>query len=75
MDSVRSYYKITLMHLLNIILFAHSVKIQRSYIFVFFLIAIANDREITQKKRPVSNPVDIKMVVFCRKEKEKIVQK
>ena len=48
MYSVKSYYEITLMHLLTIciVISAHSVnEIQRT----FFSIAIAKDREITQK--------------------------
>ena len=66
MYSVKSYYEITLMHLLNIVIFARSVKIQRE----FFLIAIANDREITLKKqRPGPNPHDIKTAIFYRNEK------
>ena len=47
MYSVKLSYEITLMHLLTIVIFDDSVKIQRT----FFLIAIANDREITQKKQ------------------------
>ena len=47
MYSVKSYYEIKLMHLLTIAIFAHSVKIQRTFFFFFFLIAIANDCEIT----------------------------
>ena len=48
MYSVKSHYEITLRHLLTIIIFAYSVKIQRT--FLFFFVAIANDREIIQKK-------------------------
>ena len=40
MYSVKSYYKIRLMHLLTIVIFAHSVKIN-----IHFFIAIANDSE------------------------------
>ena len=47
MYSVKSFYEITLMHLLTIVIFAHFVKIQPN----FFFIAIVNDREITQKKQ------------------------
>ena len=69
---VKSYYEITLMHLSTIVTFAHSVKIQHK----FFFIATANDREITQKKqRPGPNPDDIKTAVFCRNEKEQIVER
>ena len=67
MYSVKFYYKITLMHLLTIVIFAHSVKIQRT-----FFIAIPS----TQKKqRPGSNPDDIKTAVFCRNEKVRIVKR
>ena len=60
------------MHLLTIVIFAHSVKIQRT----FFLIATANDRKITQKKsRPGLNPDDIKIAVFCRNEKVQIAER
>ena len=60
------------MHLLIIVIFAHFVKIQRT----FFFIAIANDREITQKKqRPGPNPDNIKMAVFWSKRKSEIVQR
>ena len=74
MYSVKSYYEIALMHLLNIIILARSVKIQR--IFFVFLIAIANDREITKKKqKPDPNPNDIKTAIFYRNEKIQIVQR
>ena len=44
--------------------------------FFFFLIAIANDRGITQKKqRPGPNPDDTKTAVFCRSEKVQIAQR
>ena len=63
---MKSYYEITLMHLSTIVIFAHSVEIQRT----FFFIVIANDLEITQKKqRPGPNPDDIKTAVFCRNHK------
>ena len=79
---MKTYHEITLMHLLIIVIFAHSVKIDfqkieedRKNIF-FFFIAIANDSQITQKsQRPVPNPDDIKTAVFCRNEKVKIVQR
>ena len=62
MYSVKSYNEITLMPILNIVIFSHSVKIQRT----LFLIAIANDRKIIQKKqRPDPNPDDIKTAIFC----------
>ena len=65
MCSVKSCYGITLMQLLTIIIFSHFVKIQLN-----FFIAIANDREITQKKqRPDPNPNDIKTAVFCETKK------
>ena len=65
---MKSCYEITLMHLLTIVIFAHSVKIQRT----FFLIATANDRKITQKKsRPGPNPDDIKIAVFVETKKYK----
>ena len=41
MYSAKSYYEITLMRLLTIIIFAHSVKIQR--IFFVFFIAMRNE--------------------------------
>ena len=60
------------MHSLNIVMFAHSVKIQRT---LFFFIPIANDREITQKKQgPDPNPDDIKTAFFCRNWKVQIVR-
>ena len=41
-----------------------------------FFIAIANDREITQKKQRSSpNLDDIKTAFFCRNEKVQIVQR
>ena len=68
MYSVKCYYEITLMHLLTIVIFAHSIQIQCT--FLFFFIAIVNDLEITQKKqRPGPNPDDIETAVFCRNEK------
>ena len=63
MYSAKSYYEITLMHLLNIL----SYLLNNVY---FYLLAIANYREITQKKqRPSSNPVNIKTAIFRRNEK------
>ena len=53
------------MLLLTIVVFTYSRKIQR--VFVFFK-AMANDREITQKKqRPGPNPDNIKTAVFLTK--------
>ena len=59
-------YKITLMHLLTVVIFAHSVKTKRT----FFFIAIANDTESTQKKqRPSPNPNNIKTDISLSKRK------
>ena len=67
MYSVKSDYEITLMHLLTVAIFAHSIKIQRT----LFFIAIANDRGITQKKQsPGPSPGDIKTTVFFVKTKK-----
>ena len=57
------------MHLLTIVIFsAHSVKIQRRFHFI----AIAKDREITQKKqRPGPNPDHIKTAFFGETKKYK----
>ena len=53
------------MHLLTIVIFAYSVKIERT-----FFTAIVNDREITQKKqRPGLDPDIIKTAIFSRNEK------
>ena len=66
MYSVKLSYEITLMHLLTIVIFDDSVKIQRT----FFLIAIANDREITQKKqRPQVQTLMISKWLFFVKTK------
>ena len=62
------------MQSLAIVIFAHFVKIQPT--FLFFFTAIDNDREITQKKqRPGPNPNDIKTAIFCRIEEVQIVQR
>ena len=53
------------MQLLTIVIVAHSFKMQRT-----FFIAIASDRDITQKKqRPGANPDDIKTAVFVETKK------
>ena len=66
---MKSYYEITLMHLLPTVTFAHCVQKQCAY-----FIAIANDREITQKKqKPGPNTDDIDTAIVCRNEKVQIV--
>ena len=62
------YYEITLMHLLTIFSY---LLISWKYTVNFF-IAIANDHEITKKKKkqiPGPNPDDIKTPIFCRNKK------
>ena len=45
MYSAKSYYEIKFIRLLTFVIFAHFAEIQR--IFLFFFVAMANDREIT----------------------------
>ena len=68
MYSAKSYYEITLFHLLTFVKFIYSVQIQRT--FLRFCTAMANDREITQKnRRPGLKPDDIKTAGFLSKRK------
>ena len=68
MYSVKSY-EFTLMHLLTIVIFAHSVKIQRTF-FLLIFIAITDDCEVAQKKQRLGpNSHDIKTAVFSSEQK------
>ena len=70
MYSLKYCYEITLMHLLNIVIFAYFVKIQ----LAFFFIAIANDSwNHSEKQSPGPNPDNIKTAAFCQNEKVQIV--
>ena len=61
---MKSYYEISLIQFITIVIFASSVKIQRTF---FLYLAITNDREITKKKKnrnQVRTPMISKRLFF-----------
>ena len=56
----------SLMHLLTIVIFTHSVKIQRIYIFLYQWLAIVKS---LRKKDQVRTPIISKRLFFCLNEK------
>ena len=70
MYSVKSYYEITLMHLLTILSYLLiPLKYNVQYCFLFLAI-VANDHQISQKKDH-----RFETTIFCRNEKVQIAQK